>query len=77
MAANITPLVANAVNIHGLAPSASLLKLPIRMVNSPTKPFKPGTPMDDNMITMNAAAKIGATFWIPFNSAIWRVCRRS
>ena len=30
---------------------------PIRIMNSPTNPFRPGTPTLDSMITMQAAAK--------------------
>ena len=41
------------------------------------KPFSPGTPIDDSMMIMNAAAKIGATFCRPFSFAISRVWRRS
>ena len=37
----------------------------MRMRNSPTKPLSPGTPIDDSITTMNTAAKIGATFWMP------------
>ena len=49
----------------------------MRIRYSPTKPLSPGTPIDDSITTMNPAAKIGATCWMPFSSAIWRVLRRS
>ena len=40
-------------------------------------PLSPGTPIDDSITTMNPAAKIGATVWIPVSWAISRVWRRS
>ena len=50
---------------------------PVSTRYSPMNPFSPGTPIDDSMMTMNAAAKIGATFCRPFSFAISRVWRRS
>ena len=38
---------------------------PMRIRNSPTKPLSPGTPIDDSITTVKAAAKIGATSWMP------------
>ena len=49
----------------------------MRIRNSPTNPFRPGTPIDDSITSMNPAAKIGATCWMPFSSEILRVWRRS
>ena len=47
------------------------------MRNSPTKPFRPGTPIEESITTVKTTAKIGATFWSPLNCAISRVWRRS
>ena len=46
-----------ATTVHHLAVS----KDPMRMRNSPTNPLRPGTPIDESITTMNAAAKTGAT----------------
>ncbi len=45
--------------------------------NSPTNPLSPGTPIDDSITSVKAAAKIGATFCSPLSEAISRVWRRS
>ena len=50
---------------------------PMRIRYSPMKPLSPGTPIDDSITTVNPAAKIGATVWMPRSSEIWRVWRRS
>ena len=42
---------------------------PIRIRYSPTKPFRPGTPIELSMTTMKPAAKIGATDWMPVQLA--------
>ena len=42
----------------------------MRMRYSPTNPFRPGTPIDESITIMNPAAKIGATAWRPFSSAM-------
>ena len=57
----MTPVVAMIVH------QRAVWNEPINTKNSPTKPFSPGTPIEDNITTVNAAAKIGATFWIPRN----------
>ena len=45
----------------------------MRIRNSPTNPLSPGTPIDDSITSMNPAAKIGATCWMPLSSEILRV----
>ena len=45
--------------------------------NSPTKPFRPGRPIDDSVMIRKAATSFGITALRPPNSAIRRVCRRS
>ena len=37
----------------------------MRIRNSPTKPLRPGTPIDESITSVNTAAKIGATFCRP------------
>ena len=49
----------------------------MRMRNSPTKPLRPGTAIDDIITTVNTAANTGATFCSPLSAEISRVCRRS
>ena len=70
-AAKITPAVATTAH-HRWAVNA-----PSRIRNSPTKPLSPGSPIDDSITTVNAAAKIGADFWRPPSSEICLVWRRS
>ncbi len=41
------------------------------------KPFKPGSPTDENVTNRNTAANFGIGFQSPPKSAICRVCRRS
>ena len=50
---------------------------PNRIRNSPTNPFRPGSPIDDSVMTKNAATSLGITCFRPPNSAMRRVCRRS
>ena len=49
----------------------------MRIRNSPTKPLRPGSAIDDSITTVNAAANTGATFCSPLSAAISRVWRRS
>ena len=44
------------------------------MVNSPTKPLVPGSPMEERVTIMKKAAKIGIFFDTPPKSEISRVC---
>ncbi len=53
------------------------MKAPSSARNSPTKPLRPGRPIDDNITRVNTPAKTGADFWKPPISAIWRVWSRS
>ena len=46
-------------------------------MNSPMKPFVPGKPMLEKVITRKAMASSGVTLARPPYSAIKRVCRRS
>ena len=71
MAARITPAVATTAH------QRRVTKVPIRTRNSPTKPFRPGSPSDESITIMNTPAKIGATFWMPPISEMRRVWRRS
>ena len=41
------------------------------------KPFRPGSAIDDSVISRNAATSRGITAFRPPNSEISRVCRRS
>ena len=66
-AAKITPAVATTVHHRAVRNE------PISTRYSPTKPLRPGTPIDDSITIMNVPAKIGATFWMPPNSEISRV----
>ena len=52
-------------------------KVPTRMRNSPTKPFRPGRPRDDRHTMRSSAEKPGITAHSPPNSEISRVWRRS
>jgi hypothetical protein len=47
------------------------------MKNSPTNPFKNGSPIDDNEANTKSVENHGIGFASPPNSLIWRVCRRS
>ena len=67
----ITPVVATTTHQRAVS------KLPTRIVNSPTKPLRPGRPMLDSITTVNAAANTGATAWMPLSFEISRVWRRS
>ena len=70
-AARITP--AAATTVHQRADAND----PMSTRNSPTKPLSPGTPIDESITTVNPAAKIGATDWMPLSALISRVWRRS
>ena len=54
-----------------------LWNIPTRIRNSPTKPFRPGRPIDDSVTIMKRTAKTGITAERPPNCAISYVCRRS
>ena len=71
VAARTMPVVAKA------AQKGVFLKAPKRIKNSPTKPFRPGRPMDDRVITRKQAEKMGSGFHRPPKSAIIREWRRS
>ena len=62
----------DTATIHGLKDQE-----PTRIRNSPTKPLKPGTAIEDRLISRNTAKYQGMTALSPPNSAICRVCRRS
>ena len=53
------------------------LNAPSRIRNSPTKPFVPGTPIEERVTTMKQRQKTGTTFASPPNSEMRRVWRRS
>ena len=74
-------------NIHSIYTAASItpdvaidayrmcdLKVPTKIRNSPTKPFKPGSPMDESVTIMKNTAKTGICLARPPKSAIMRVC---
>ena len=71
MAARTTPEVATTAH------QRRVTKLPTRMRNSPTKPLRPGSPIDDSITSVNTPASNGIVFWSPPSSEINRVCRRS
>ena len=43
-------------------------------MNSPTKPFKPGRPIEANDVNRNIAAYLGIDILTPPKSLIFRVC---
>jgi hypothetical protein len=47
------------------------------MVNSPTKPFRPGRPIEDRATISVSAAYTGITFHSPPKASMSRVWRRS
>src|SRR5581483_7697119 len=59
-APRITPVAANTA--RGIAPEITReLNVPLRMRNSPTNPFVPGSPIDDSVTARNVAAIAGVT----------------
>jgi len=64
-----------------VAPTAAqtnfVLNAPSSTRNSPTKPFVPGSPIDDSVTTRNTAENAGTAFHSPPKSTIARVWRRS
>ena len=50
---------------------------PSRIRNSPTKPLKPGTAMDERQMSRKRAENHGMTAFRPPNSSMRNVCRRS
>ena len=57
--------------------SGVTLKAPSKIKNSPMKPFKPGSPMDEKVTAKSSAEKSGTCFHRPPKSAISREWRRS
>ena len=70
-AARITPVDATTAHQRWVR------NVPMRIMNSPTKPFSPGTPIELNMAMVNTPAITGASFWRPLSWEISRVWRRS
>ena len=68
----MTPVAAMAVNTFARS-SAVLVNVPIRIRNSPMKPFVPGKATDASVISRNAPTSLGITAFNPPNSAICRV----
>jgi len=71
VAERMTPVAAKAA-IRGFH-----LNAPSRIRNSPTNPLSPGSPIDESVMTRNAATRCGITFFNPPYSAMSRVWRRS
>ncbi len=70
MAATITPSTATTAHQRWV------MKVPERTRNSLTKPFRPGTPMEAIMATVNTPARTGAAFCSPRSSPACHVPRR-
>ncbi len=51
--------------------------VPMRIRNSPTKPLRPGTPMEASMARVKTPASTGAGDWRPLSEPICQVRRRS
>ncbi len=62
------PVVPSTENLQ------SHLNAPRRIRNSPTKPFKRGSPIEDRVANIKNSASTGITLAIPPNSAIFFVC---
>ncbi len=71
----MTPDVATATRT-GLARTV-LLKAPISIRNSPTKPFSPGRPAEASTVKIMKKDRMGTDLAMPPKSSIARVCRRS
>ncbi len=61
----------------GETPPQARWKEPARIRNSPTKPFKPGRPMLENVNSMKNTVSHGALAAIPPRLAMLRVWNRS
>ena len=70
MAATITPSMATTAHQRWV------MKVPERTRNSLTNPFRPGTPMEAIMATVNTRRQDGAAFWSPRSSLTCQVPRR-
>src|SRR4030065_1012009 len=62
-AAKNTPVAANTVN-HQLLSTVDL-KVPVKIRNSPTKPFSPGNPIEESELKSKANEKNGTTLAMP------------